>query len=577
MSKPKLADYLSGSLLRLRQAASDELHAMSVYRALAFSGPAPLLQKPWPKRPKTPNQQFGETIANGVLQLAGKQINFTNIQDLWADPSPTRSFARSLHEFSWMSDLLSIKDKHKAKNLARQHVDAWIENYGAWNRFAWSKEITAERCLTWLAASKELFSGDAVAASTRLDALGRQLRHLKSIIRVCEAGETRLWIAIALATAGTCLYGMRVWQKTGLTLLESELKVQILPDGGHIGRNPEVATRLLFELIALESLLKEYDQIRPVFFQQVKDRLLPFVRFATMTNGELAPFNGGGVGDKTLLYQQVQAADSNQKPFLIAPHSGYHRLQGNASSLILDCGNLTPVTYSRNAHAGSLSFVFGTKAGALVTNCGWSSTIGDKWRGPSRTSAAHSTLIIDDVSSSRISTNHLATTILGPVVYDRETPVAVRRTEEEEGVWLTASHLEYVSRYGLQHNRRLFLQRTGNDLRGEDSLERPSGLKKTKNLQPIPFTIRFHLHPEVRASASRDGASVLLLLPNGEGWRFVCDCGTLTLEPSVYLAAGSPPKRSSQICVLGAADPNGIGEEPTNKICWSFHKIEPEG
>ena len=574
MSKPKLADYFRGGLLRLRQAASDELHAMPAYRSLTFSGAAPLLQKPWPERPQTPDPQLGNDIAKGIFQLAGKQVGFTDIDQLWASTYPTREFARSLHEFSWMTDLLSIQDKDQARTLARKHADAWIRNFGNWNRFAWSKEITAERCLAWLSASKVLFSGDAVAASTRLDALARQLRHLKSIVHVCQPGETRLWIAIALATAGTCFYEMKSWQKSGLTLLERELSLQILPDGGHISRNPQIAARLLFELNNLEALLKGYEQVRPVFLQQTKDRLLPFVRFATMPNTELAPFNGGGIGDKALLQQQVQTLDPAQKPFLIAPHSGYHRLQGADSALILDCGGEIPALYSRNAHAGSLGFVFTTKSGTLVTNCGWSDTLDSKWRGPSRTSAAHSTLIIDDVSSSHISTNKLATTILGPVVYNREPPVRVRRTEEEAGVWLTASHLEYATRYGLQHTRRLFLLRSGTDLRGEDTLERPIGFSKTKDLRPIPFAIRFHLHPKVRASASRDGASVLLLFPNGEGWRFICDCSPISLEPSVYLASGSPPKRSQQIHIAGAAAPNGTGEEPSNKIRWSFRKIE---
>src|SRR3712207_8903245 len=33
-------------------------------------------------------------------------------------------------------------------------------------------------------------------------------------------------------------------------------------------------------------------------------------------------------------------------------------------------------------------------------------------------------------------------------------------------------------------------------------------------------TIRFHLHPGVAASSAKDGGSIVLMLPNGEGWRF---------------------------------------------------------
>lgn len=576
MSKPKLANYLSGAILRLRQAASDELHAMSAYRSVVFSGPAPFLHKPWPERPHTPDFARGEEIAKGVFRLAGKNLSYETVSDLWAQASPSRSFATSLHQFCWLADLEAFEDDQQAAELARQHVDVWIEQYGKWNRFSWDKAITAKRCLAWLGASRMLFSGDAVASSTRLDSLGKQLRHLKSVINVCEAGENRLWIAIALATAGTCLYGMKGLQKTGLSLLQKELEQQILPDGGHVGRNPQTAALFLLELDALSALLQQHDRIVPAFLYKTKDRLQPFVRFCTMLNGDLIQFNSGGVGDKPALFHTLSPPKNETSPFLIAPHSNYHRLQTKNSVLLLDCGGSPPLLYARNAHAGALSFEFGTEEGALVTNCGWSDCLGDKWREPSRTSAAHSTLIIDDVSSSQICSKGISATFLGTVVYDREANIPTRRTEEDAGVWLNASHQEYVSRYGLQHNRRLFLGLDGVDLRGEDTLERPIGFSKTKDLQPIPFTIRFHLHPNVQASLTRNNSNVLLRLPCGEGWRFRCDRSEISLEPSVYLGAGAPPRRSSQIVITGAADPNGTGQESSNRTRWSLRRIESD-
>ena len=111
-------------------------------------------------------------------------------------------------------------------------------------------------------------------------------------------------------------------------------------------------------------------------------------------------------------------------------------------------------------------------------------------------------------------------------------------------------------------------------MRGEDTLERPVGLGKTRDLQPIPFSIRFHLHTDTRVSLARNNSSVLILLPNGEGWRFRCDIGSISLEPSVYLGSGAPPRRSKQIVLNGAADPNGIGQEASNRIRWSLRRIE---
>jgi len=574
MVKPKLAQYARGALLRLRQAASDEWHAMPLYRAVVFSGPAPILHKPWPKRPFTPDPVHGEDIADGVLQLAGKRLSFDSIEDAWAQPTPSRAFASSLHSFGWLDDVCAYENHDEAAALTRGHVDAWINKYGRWNRFAWNEAITAERCLAWLGAAAYLFSGNAVDISTRLDSLGRQLRHLKSVIPVCDENETKLWIAIALATAGTCLFGMKGFQKTGLDLLELEIGKQVLPDGGHGSRNPQIAARLMVELDALSTLLDQQTMMVPSFIRQTLDKLQPFVRFCMMATGELAPFNGGGVGDRLAIRQALPVLRKSETPFLFAPHSKYQRLQSKRSTLLFDCGGTPLGAQASNAHAGTLSFVFETKSGNLITNCGWSADLSEQWRYPSRTSAAHSTLIIDDMSSSRVLVKGLATKLLGPIAYDREDAFPARRTENDDGVWLSGRHREYVSRYGLQHNRRLFLDKTGFDLRGEDSLERPVGVKKTQNLQPIAYVLRFHLHPNVRASMARDHCSALLLLENGEGWRFRCDQAQISLEPSIYLATGAPPKRTVQILITGAADPNGMGEEPSNCVRWSLRKID---
>ncbi|VAV86733.1 Heparinase II/III-like [hydrothermal vent metagenome] len=574
MSKPTLAQYGSSGLYHFRQAISDEFHAMPLYRALVFSGPAPLLRKPWPERPATPERRRGEDIASGLFQLAGKRLVFKNVEQAWSQATPSRAFAVALHEFRWLHDLANFEDDAQTAQLAREHVDIWIEKFGTWNRFAWNRTITAERCLSWLGSARFLFSGDAVSTSTRLICLGRQIRHLKSIISVCEQGDSRIWIALALTTAGTCLHGMEKYKNTGLDLLKTELKKQILPDGGHISRNPEIAARILSELETLSALLEQHDIYVPPFIRQTLDRLNPFIRFCLLPNGELAPFHGGGNGDSLATQQALSMDQITSKSFVLAPYSRYHRVQSARTTLLFDSGGAPVLSYASNANASALSFVFASQAGCLVTNCGWSAELAEKWRHPSRTSAAHSTLIIDDVSSSKLLDNSLHAKILGSALIDREEPITARRVEEDSGVWLNGSHQEYVSRYGLQYNRRLFLDKSGTDLRGEDTLERPIGMEKTTDLQPISFAIRFHLHPLVQASVSRDRKSVLLRLQTGEGWQFRCDQSQLALEPSVYLAAGAPPKRNSQIVLYGAADPNGTGQETSNRVRWSIRKIK---
>ena len=85
--------------------------------------------------------------------------------------------------------------------------------------------------------------------------------------------------------------------------------------------------------------------------------------------------------------------------------------------------------------------------------------------------------------------------------------------------------------------------------------------------QASRFSIRFHLHPSVKATLSKDGESVLVLLPNRNGWRFSARGAQPLLEESVYLFGQLSPRQSQQIVLTGE-----IGR--SDRINWAFKRID---
>ena len=63
-----------------------------------------------------------------------------------------------------------------------------------------------------------------------------------------------------------------------------------------------------------------------------------------------------------------------------------------------------------------------------------------------------------------------------------------------------------------------------------------------------------------------EGGGILLKLPNGEGWRFRCGGGMLTVEESVYLGGGAV-RRSEQLVIGGT-----VQSLPVD-IAWVFEQI----
>jgi uncharacterized heparinase superfamily protein len=240
--------------------------------------------------------------------------------------------------------------------------------------------------------------------------------------------------------------------------------------------------------------------------------------------------------------------------------------------LILDVGGPPPGGFSVNAHASCLAFELGSASGRLVVNCGWSDDQPERFREPVRATAAHSTLVVADTSSMRLLKPGLKRELLGPRPAVGPGQVAVRRNEEERGVWIEGSHEGYRQFFGLVHRRRIYVADAGEDVRGEDTLFR--SVEDSARAEPASteYAVRFHLAPGVTPEVARDRRSAMLVQPGGEAWRFRTDVGPIESEPSIHLA-GSAPKETRQLVLKGTAKLEGAIDRPPNRVRWAFQKL----
>jgi uncharacterized heparinase superfamily protein len=208
--------------------------------------------------------------------------------------------------------------------------------------------------------------------------------------------------------------------------------------------------------------------------------------------------------------------------------------------VLADAG--TPSSIDRHAHAGTLSFEMSVGKERLVVNCGAALSDPSEWRRAQRATAAHSALSIADTNSSEILDGSG-----GRWLGRRPRQVEAQRDEDNGTVWLTMSHDGYAPVFGVVHQRRLFLDADGEDLRGEDMLQ-----VKTGRDEPPRFAIRFHLHPRVQVALNQQGGA-LLRLPSGQGWRFRSAGALLELADSIYLGRRGEMRRSQQLVLRGEA------------------------
>ncbi|NNC36138.1 MAG: heparinase [Acidimicrobiales bacterium] len=540
----------------------------------------------FPTPPLSGNVDTGLQILDGRFTFGGQSLDVGENGDPWSNAAPSEKFAFRLHSFEWLKDLdavatdpkLNKTQPHqvaKAKTRAQFLFDRWIGIFGEWNPYSWDEDILSNRLFELLSYWKNLFyeGEDTDQQSTRKRNLFRQLKRLKKTYNRTPEGISKLKAAATMVLGGACLTGRTdVYLDKGLDLVEDEIDKQILADGGHVSRSPLRCVEALEILLTIESALVKREIQGSKQIQRAIDRLSPMIRFFSLPEHGFFSFNGSGEFSAKRLDNLLRQVSVGSKRFGYAPHTGYQRLERNGTVIMADSGSSPERPYDLEAHLAPLAFEMATEAGRLIVNCGWNDNQPSQWREPMRATAAHSTLVLGNKNAGKLLSGGLAEQVMGPAIQFPAGPTRSSRKEQDVGTWLEASHEGYLADFGLIHRRRLYLDATGEDFRGEDSLLVPLGeAPLTSDL--IPFAIRFHLAPRTRVTLAQDQNSALLIQPGGQGWRFRTDGGPLKLEKSVYLARGHRPIRTEQLVILGQAYGDGDGQARTNRVRWTLKKM----
>jgi uncharacterized heparinase superfamily protein len=521
----------------------DEWQGSPIYR---WTAPKPegLGVQPRDLRPADPTA--GKRILAGAFVLAGATLATGPRGDPWDRPSPDRRFAVELHRFAWMRDLLATGGEGVTEGL-RLTLD-WLRLFGSWNSFAWGSEVLERRVFNLACAARTLCAGASDAETARIAAsLARQVRTLLDQ----SGGQGRAAERACAAAVGATALSGRAAEKllaTALARLERTLDAALAPEGGHASRSPQQALELLFDLLTLDEALTQMGRAAPEAVSRGIDRLGSAVRFFTLADGRLAAFQGG----EALAGPYVAAARAGEAPDErpIPPAcNGYQRLEGRTLQLMTDAARPAEGAWSAAACGQPLALEAVAGGRRLIVGAGWS----PDGPGPQAlrvADAASTTSLGDQACGAPL--RGFAARVLGPRLVGGSGPVDAQRREAPGAVWLETAHDGWARKFGLRHERRLYLDVAKDEVRGEERLTALNAAKG-QDRRFIPFTVRFHLHPEVSALIARDRKSVLLK-PEGDeaGWWLRNDALDVALEPSFYCQDGEL-RRSQQIVLRGQA------------------------
>jgi uncharacterized heparinase superfamily protein len=526
-----------------------------------------------PQELRTADPSFATELYNGHFGLAGRLAEVETESPFEIAP-PSEAWARELYGFGWLRHLRAAGSE-LSREQAKVLVNDFITLKSSIHPLAWQPEIVGRRVISWLSNSVLILdSGEPQAYETFLRALTSQLRYLSASYRDAPDGVPRLLALMALIYAGLCIAEQQAVVDRYSRPFCKELERQILPDGGHISRNPDALVELLLDLLPLRQCFVARDRTPPKELTDAIDRIMPMLRFFRTGDGTLARFNGAGPTQTDALATVLAYDDVEGKPVRAATNSGYVRLELGPTVFICDIGPAPATSLSAGAHAGFLSFELSSGNSPIIVNCGSPPLDHDDWRAYARSTPAHSTLSFEDTSSAEftaLGTNGGQIASDSPLTGPLNAQAAF--ADQGDNLRIKGGHDGYLPAFGVSHARQVLVSPNGRLISAEDKLSALAGLKSPDgDMIGGEYAIRFHLHPSVRAELALDNTSVVLKLKNGESWRISSNAPETRIEESFFLADARGPQPAQQV-VLGGM----MGEATEVRIVWNIERMAEGG
>jgi uncharacterized heparinase superfamily protein len=530
----------------------------SLFSRLFGQGRQPLRLVAVPRDHVLGDRARGDALLSGKLLLGSETAQLSDID--FGEIGTEGPLAREVQSFAWLRDLAASASREKGARLAEAIAGRWLIAHGTRVDEAWAPDLWGERILFWTAYAPYILSSrDAGYRSALLNTLARGARHLDSNADKAGPGLPRItaWSG-ALAAALTLQGGMSRLSRSESGLMRSLAGAQF-EDGGLMSRSPQEQMLLVDRLGLVRAAYFAAKQAVPDALENASAAALAALHGVTMGDNALGSWQGGNPGDPARLAALVEGCGLRARPLRAARGWGYQRLSALGTIIVVDAAPPPPPRMAAMGCASTLALEMSDGAQRLVVNCGGPGPVPtelpDELVQALRTTAAHSTLVLDDTNSTAI----LPDGSLGKGVTD----LTIDRSEDNDCSRLEAAHDGYVKGFGLIHQRRLSLGNDGKEVRGEDRLM-PKGRRKIR--EAAPYAIRFHLAPGVEATVTADGMGAILRSSGAPPWNFRCRGAMLQVEESLVLDGHGQPQPTLQLVVVGEL--SAIGGE----IAWQFRR-----
>lgn len=409
----------------------------------------------------------------GRFDFIGLPIELGSPIDWTPDQAP-QLWRYHLHYWEWAWPLLRQSDRQAAQARFAALWRSWKQGttFGRWDE--WSPYVVSLRTWVLCGLYGPLAAGTSIDDELRTDVA----LHLNFVARNLErdVGGNHLIKNLKALIGGAVFLDDRARLALGRRLLERQLRIQVLGDGGHFERSPSYHAQVLGDLIDVAGLLDTADEPPVEGLEGAITAMRRWLSTLLMPDREVPVMNDAEyVGKERLHALGVEAA--LPRGLTVLADSGYAVLRNDRLHLMVDIGPPCPPALPAHAHADCLSFELAVDGTRVVVDPGTSTYQPGARRAWERSTRSHNTVAVDGEDQTEVWGTFRAARLATPVV-----EVA---SDEGDVIAVTASHEGYERLPGRPRHRRTW-RLSGNRLVIDDEISGSGRHSLTSRLQFAP-------------------------------------------------------------------------------------------
>ncbi len=492
-------------------------------------------------------------LLSSLINYQTKKINVDDIvtDNLWDNENINVNNFKKLNNFYWFFSLDLKSSKKNTQNI----VYEWIKKNFKYHSKSWEFDLTSKRIIAWLSNHNlTIENSDTEYLNLFNKVIQKQTNHLINEVNHSKKVDNKIIGCAAIILVGICYKDEKNYLTYGLNLLKKISNTTFDNYGFPRSRNIKQLIFYLKYYILIREWFKEAQIDVPEHINETIHYLGQGYAFIWQNIRSDILMNGNNISNNSEFDHYLKRFNykfKNENKEL----GGYAILYNKKISIIVDVGSPPSNKFSTKYQSGALSFEINSNGKKLICNCGEYNGKNNKLIELSKSTATHSTLVIDDDSSCHYKKND------GNYFVKNNLKILKKNIVFEKEYWkIKAAHDGYSKKYNTTHEREIEFYPNKFKFIGTDKI-----VNDKTNLN-IKFDIRFHLEPNTKLMKTQDNKAILIELDD-EGWKFTCDNFDINIDNGLYFGKKNSYTQNQNIFI------SGITNAQSETIIWQLSKI----